>query len=1540
MAEQREHIGLGWVTGEVKTILAETRRDLERYAEPAGDNQSLETCRNQLQHAHSTLKMLGQHGSRLLTGEMLALISSMENQPRSELQDHVIALMQGMLLLPNYLEEVYRTGRERPEQLKKLLAQMRDLRNQPHLKEIDFFVPNLNNPQDPLLPEQLNALKQKGFVSHVKRIRHKYQSHLTCLLRNQHREKQLTIINKVFSNLQNLCWGAPATLFWDAALGLGAGLRDKSIPLNAETVFLLREMDHQMKLLAISDAEGINDLPDETLLRSLFYQLAQAKSADPLITSLKFNYHLEEALEAARADASEAVITVETAEATANALHTEIKQIRQMLRQLMVRIHVAPEQLQELQAAIRQLAGTMMMLGFSARQKQLHQIVLQLRKVSERSSPATATFQDVEKQLLQIEQALKKNADHQVAEPELQVSPQTISTARQHLEGVKQAVSAYLANQNDLTPLKPVPDLLHSVVDELNEAALTKASLLAKQCGNHIQSLWLEAGRLPLIEELEALTDLITSIDYSLEQYSKGTIGEYAAAEAEGILDVAETSLSLLQTLAQAAEKVRVPSSVPEPEDKPALSLVPEASVAPANESLADNSAAMVQKDPAANNSPSINEDDQDIIDSFIEEAREQHQILATVYPQWQQQKGNRELLTTIRRCFHTLKGSGRMVGADVIGGLAWSVENMLNKLLDEEIQTSAPMLDLLREVVGMLPEVIDDFASDIQQLSPEVLVCMEKADALCQGSLFVTDENEEPETSDSATDIIDESSDGDDKQNILQLFLEESFELIESSARALELWLKDTSNLKPVNEIQRLLHTLKGGARMAELPELDELCHSLEDVYGFISTRRCKPKEAPLALIQHAHDTIETMLRSLAQGQEITAKILLVERLQHWQPPRQEPETQVAEPGMEVLPDYIGQKTPTPSIPVETEAVEKESPEAIAPPATITQSGEMIRIPLDLLENLINLTGESSISRSRVEQQITDATKLLDEVSTTVTRIREQVRRIDTESLQQIQAMQRGDLADTYDLNLAELDQHSEMTQLSRALIESASDLMDLREALQNNNLETEKILRQQSSTQIELQEQLMQARMVSFGRLVPRLRQIVRLVSSELDKPVELIVTNAEGEIDRTMLEHILAPLEHMLRNAISHGIEDQQNKRLELGKPAQGQIEITIDRDGNDIVIELSDDGRGIDPKIIKARAIEQGFITEDAHLTDLQIMQLIFESGFTTAGEVTHISGRGVGLDVVNSEVRQLGGHIVMDSKPDEGSRFSMRLPFTQSVNRALMVEVGPNLYALPMQAIDGIAMISPDIMRDCYDNKTPLKYGGVDHKVVFLGELLDIDTPKRLGKQCPVVLVQRGPDRLALHVDTIIGSREMITKSLGAQLAGVTGINGATILGDGRVVVIIDPIALYHRQQEQPVRLESVTVKPRKNNNRAIRVLVIDDSVTVRKVASRLLIRQGYEVDSARDGVEAMAKLTEEKPDIVLLDIEMPNIDGFEVANTIRNDPLLKEIPIIMITSRTGEKHRNRALSLGINEYIGKPFQEKPLLDAIQKLTTA
>ena len=584
-------------------------------------------------------------------------------------------------------------------------------------------------------------------------------------------------------------------------------------------------------------------------------------------------------------------------------------------------------------------------------------------------------------------------------------------------------------------------------------------------------------------------------------------------------------------------------------------------------------------------------------------------------------------------------------------------------------------------------------------------------------------------------------------------------------------------------------------------------------------------------------------------------------------------------------------------------------------------------------LSKLINLSGESGINRSRIEQEVTDIRHTLDEMETTIARVTEQLKRLDIETQTQILSGHEGEL-NTPDFDPLEMDRYSELTQLSRSLMESATDLADLRLAILDRSSEAESLLMQQSRTQIQLQDKLMQARMVSFARLLPRLKKMTTQVSTELNKPVELNVQNAEGEMNRTMLERILAPLEHLIRNAVSHGIEDADQRRTS-GKPETGQLELIVKREGSEIVVELHDDGAGIDVDAIKAKAIEKQLISPDHNLSDTDLIQLILESGFSTAETVTQISGRGVGLDVVNTEIRQMGGSMQIDNTRGKGCCFRLRLPFTLSMNRALMVQVGDSLYALPLQSIDGVTTVSSNTFLSCFQNRQPLEYGGEAYQTLFLGQLTGSVEPTIEDNKCPVVLLDRGEQKYALHVDELLGSRDIVVNNLGPQFATLSGVSGATILGDGRIVVIVDPAALIRKFKTRNV-VELLSNRP-VQINAARKVLIVDDSVTMRKVTSRLLNRHGFDVDTARDGVEAMHKLHERQPDILLLDIEMPKMDGFEVATSIRNDQRLKDLPIIMITSRTGEKHRNKAASIGVNEYLGKPFQEVTLLKAIESL---
>jgi chemosensory pili system protein ChpA (sensor histidine kinase/response regulator) len=420
----------------------------------------------------------------------------------------------------------------------------------------------------------------------------------------------------------------------------------------------------------------------------------------------------------------------------------------------------------------------------------------------------------------------------------------------------------------------------------------------------------------------------------------------------------------------------------------------------------------------------------------------------------------------------------------------------------------------------------------------------------------------------------------------------------------------------------------------------------------------------------------------------------------------------------------------------------------------------------------------------------------------------------------------------------------------------------------------------------------------------------------------------------MDRTILDRMLAPLEHILRNAVSHGIETPEQRRA-AGKSETGKVSIYLSREGNDVIITVSDDGAGLNLEAIRRRAEEVGLLEKGARIDDDDLMQLVLEPGFSTVKEVTQISGRGVGTDVMVSEVKQLSGSLEIDSQPGRGTSFSIRLPFTLAITESLLVEIGDDIFAVPHPTMEGVVRISSEDLARSYDGSDPyFSYAGHDYHVRYLGALLGTSaaTGAEGRKWLPLLLVRAGEHRVAIQVDRILGNRQVVVKSVGTQLSSVRWISGGTILPDGRVALILDVSSLVRMDVVQAMQAD-VTAETAKVEA-ATRVMVVDDSITVRKVTTRLLKRHNMEVTTAKDGVDAVALLQEEHPDVMLLDIEMPRMDGYELARHMRSSEELQDIPIIMITSRSGEKHRKIALSLGVKRYLGKPYQEAELLDTI------
>jgi len=428
---------------------------------------------------------------------------------------------------------------------------------------------------------------------------------------------------------------------------------------------------------------------------------------------------------------------------------------------------------------------------------------------------------------------------------------------------------------------------------------------------------------------------------------------------------------------------------------------------------------------------------------------------------------------------------------------------------------------------------------------------------------------------------------------------------------------------------------------------------------------------------------------------------------------------------------------------------------------------------------------------------------------------------------------------------------------------------------------------------------------------------------------------VQGAAGELDRQVLERMLPPFEHLLRNAVVHGIENPQ-ERVAHGKSDTGRIVLELHREGAEVMVRLSDDGAGMNLRAIRDKGVAIGLIQPGQQLSDEDAMQLILEPGFSTAGSITQQAGRGVGMDVVATEIKRLGGALHMETKAGQGSSFTIRLPFTLAISHALVVRTGEEFYALPLPTVEGVLRLSKsEVLSHLGRDGATFEYSGQKYRFQPLASFVGLE-PSPLPEQdvtIPVVLVRAGEHSTGLVADELIGSREIVVKSVGPQISSIRGISGATILGDGRIVVILDIGALVRaewRGRAPPTVL-------REKGDRRTFVLVVDDSITVRRVTQRLLERNGMRVLTARDGMDAITLLQDHAPDIILLDIEMPRMDGYEVAAQVRNDPRLKAVPIIMITSRVGEKHRARAIELGVDDYLGKPYQEAQLLDAITPL---
>ena len=752
--------------------------------------------------------------------------------------------------------------------------------------------------------------------------------------------------------------------------------------------------------------------------------------------------------------------------------------------------------------------------------------------------------------------------------------------------------------------------------------------------------------------------------------------------------------------------------------------------------------------------------------------------------------------------------------------------------------------------------------------------------------------------------------------RDLLPIFLDEARELVPAVSDGLRRWKANPTDPAPAGDLSRLLHTLKGSARMTGLMRLGELAHMLETrVIQMAETAR-----PPTGEFEEAEDRIDRFsvaLERLSRGEDL-------QDLMPYEVP--------------VAAMFEQQKDKPTPLAVIAAAAETIAQQQGLPPELREVRTALLRVNADLVDQFVNEAGELSIARSRIEGEMAAFKRALSDLAENVTRMRTQLREIEIASEGQMQSRLKEQEEHGASFDPLEFDRFTRMQELTRFLAESLSDVITLQQGLQKNIDESELAILQQARLNRDLQQGLMGVRLVPLANLADRFYRVVRQTAKDVGKKANLELKGIRVELDRSMLEKITAPFEHLLRNAVAHGIELPQ-ARVSAGKPEIGEILIDAVQRGNEVVLTISDDGRGMDYPRIRERAIELGMLQASDELPEAALAQFIFWPGFSTAREVTQVAGRGVGMDVVKNEITSLGGRVELASSPGRGTTFTITLPLTLAVTQAVMLRAGGELYAVPSVLVDQVQEYKAQPYAEVasrgeiawQNNRYPLS-----SLLTLLGES-DSPVPPR---QIPVLLLKSGLQRAAVRVDEIVGNREVVVKTIGPQLARLAGMAGATVLGNGQVVLILNPVGLAHRERAAG-EAEPATPAPQAPAapvKAAPLVMVVDDSLTVRKITGRMLAREGYEFIAAKDGVDALQQLQDVRPDVILLDVEMPRMDGFEFARNVRADDATRAIPIIMITSRTADKHRNRALELGVNEYMGKPYQEEQLLALIARYT--
>ena len=964
----------------------------------------------------------------------------------------------------------------------------------------------------------------------------------------------------------------------------------------------------------------------------------------------------------------------------------------------------------------------------------------------------------------------------------------------------------------------------------------------------------------------------------------------------------------------------------------------------------------------------------------YLNEADEWSRQLAVEVGEWALEPHLRIQDSTIGLA-HSLAGSSSTVGFRSLSDMARLFESalthlqMLGRGTHEQGTVLALAADELRRLLhqfaaGVLKDPSPETLNALRELASAPLPPVQPAAPLVQPLAAAAQHAPADvalEDSDDAMDVAD-AVDAD----LFPIFEEEAADLLPELANALRAWAQSPDDMGQRAIVLRALHTLKGSARLAGAMRLGERAHRMESEVEIIGVENI-PRQA-IEELYGRYDALQAAFDSLraadgAAQAEIAQRAVAATSAVPTSAAVQvqvSTEAEATAPAPVAVPaaanepalDVAAAATPA-AVPAQRLAVPASS--ALTP--LRGGAGQVVRIRTQLLDRLVAQAGEVIITRSRLEAELGQLSTSLVDLTGNLDRLRQQLRDIEVQAESQMQSRlaQAKDSAQSFDP--LEFDRFTRVQELTRMMAESVNDVATVQRSLQKTVQATEDDLSAQARQTRELQRGLLRTRMVEFEGISERLYRVVRQASKDTGKQVRLDITGGSIEMDRGVLERMTPAFEHLLRNCVAHGIEDA-TVRSAAGKDASGLIVIDLHHEGNDVSVSFRDDGAGLNIERIARRAHALGLVPQGEAVTPEQAAELIFQPGFSTAEQVSELAGRGIGMDVVRADVAALGGRIETQSTRGQGTVFKLVLPLTTAVTHVVMMRAGELSVGVPSNLVELVQRVSAAELEQAYASAR-YTFGGEELPFYWSGALLQSSarSDRQPGRANTVVVVRSAAQRVALHVDEVLGNQEVVVKNLGPQLSTLPGLAGISVLASGAVALIYNPVAVaaVHGEQARALQPREL-LEPRKGEGadaaasqgaqapvlpaaepaapQVPLVLVVDDSITVRRVTQRLLQREGYRVALAADGLQALERLQEERPALVLSDIEMPRMDGFDLARNIRADQSLADLPIIMITSRIAEKHREHAKQLGVNHYLGKPYSEEELLRLVRSYTLA